>query len=319
MQLTLQITAGPHTGRKVLLRSGQVARIGRTEWADFSFPKDGDLAEVHFAVQCQLHGARLRKLATDRPLSVNLEEVTERELKPGDSIQAGNSAFLVSFDGVSAMPLGAVTATIGGATIAAAPFVGAASAEQASQEPSAVEIAEHLQMADDHIALAKTVRTGPELVAALAASGAFAKAVRVQAHLLSKRLAIWWGILCVEQVCGEGLSSAEIGAKQAALEWLEKPGETRRRQCEAAAGKTKLDAPGGWLAMAAFWNSGSLAPEDMGPVPPDDKLTGQAIANSLMIAAVSGDATKAKDRYRMFLAKALEVAKGKPPLPEPPA
>ena len=44
MQLTLQITAGPHAGRKVLLRSGQIARIGRTEWADFSFPRDADLA-----------------------------------------------------------------------------------------------------------------------------------------------------------------------------------------------------------------------------------------------------------------------------------
>ena len=83
MQLTLQITTGPHAGRKVLLRSGQVARIGRTEWADFSFPRDADLADVHFAVQCQLHGARLRKLAPDRTLSVNSQEVTEAELQVG--------------------------------------------------------------------------------------------------------------------------------------------------------------------------------------------------------------------------------------------
>ena len=41
--------------------------------------------------------------------------------------------------------------------------------EVAAKEPTAVEIAEHLQMADEHIAIAKTVKTGPEFVAALAA------------------------------------------------------------------------------------------------------------------------------------------------------
>src|SRR6187549_1232845 len=99
MQIRLQVTDGPEAGRKVLLRSGQVARIGRTEWADFSFPRDADLADVHFAVQCQLHGARLRKLAPDRNLSVNSQEVNEVELQPGDTIQAGQSAFVVGFDG----------------------------------------------------------------------------------------------------------------------------------------------------------------------------------------------------------------------------
>src|SRR5215203_5295727 len=100
MQLTLQITAGPHAGRKVLLRSGQVARIGRTEWADFSFPKDSDLADVHFAVQCQLHAAKVRKLAADRPLTLNTKEVAaEADLQSGDTIQAGQSAFVVLFDG----------------------------------------------------------------------------------------------------------------------------------------------------------------------------------------------------------------------------
>ena len=83
-----------------------------------------------------------------------------------------------------------------------------------------------------------------------------------------------------------------------------------------ADGKTKFDGPGSWLAMAAFWSSGSIAPEEMGEVAPDEKLTGQAIASSLMIAAVSGDATQAKPRYRGFLAQAPEVASGKIPLPE---
>jgi hypothetical protein len=316
MQLTLQITAGPHAGRKVLLRSGQVARIGRTEWADFSFPRDGDLADVHFAIQCQLHGARLRKLAPDRTLSLNSQEVNEAELQSGDTIQAGQSAFVVGFDGQTKPPPPTPTLVAGGATAATITSTVVASATSEEHEPTALEIAEHLQMADEHIAVAKTVKTGPELVRVLAAQGAFAKAVRVQAHLLPKRHAVWWGILCVDDACGENLPPVELDAKDAALAWVEEPKDSHRRRCESVAGRTKFDGPGSWLAMAAFWSGGSIAPEDMGDVPPDEKLTGQAIASSLMIAAVSGDATKAKDRYRGFLAKAPEVASGKIPLPE---
>ena len=68
--------------------------------------------------------------------------------------------------------------------------------------------------------------------------------------------------------------------------------------------------------MAAFWSGGSIVPAELNAVPPDDKLTGQAVTSSLMIAAVSGDPTKAKERYRSFLAKAPDIASGKIPLPE---
>ena len=316
MQLTLQITSGPHAGRKVVLRSGQVARIGRTEWADFSFPRDAELADVHFAVQCQIHGAKLRKLAQDRTLSVNGQESAEAELRAGDTIQAGQSAFVVAFDGQSQARPSPMATLEGAAFVAAAEAATAASSEPQKREPTALEIAEQLQLGEEPIAVAKTVKTGPELVSALAAAGAFAKAVRVQAHLLPKREAVWWGILSVREACGEELTLADAAARDAAIDWVEDPGESRRRRCESVAGKTKFDGPGSWLAMAAFWSGGSIAPEEFGEVPPDDKLTGQAIASSLMIAAVSGDATKAKARYRAFLAKAGDVVSGKIPLPE---
>jgi hypothetical protein len=318
MQLTLQITAGPHAGRKVLLRSGQIARIGRTEWADFSFPRDADLAEIHFAVQCQLQGARVRKLAADKPLSVNAKEVTEVELAAGDTILAGQTLFIVAFDGQAAPAAGAASmATITGASFVATGAAAAAAAkkEAASTEPTAQEIAEHLQLAEEHKAVAAKVKTGPDLVAALAAQGAFAKAVRVQAHLLPKRHAVWWGVHCVSAACADTLSPGDCDAKDAAEAWVKDPGERERRACEAAAAQTKFDGPGSWLAMAAFWSGGSMVPAEMSAVPPDDKLTGQAVTSSLMIAASLGDPTKAKDRYRIFLAKAPDIASGKIPLP----
>lgn len=322
MQLTLQITTGPHAGRKVLLRSGQVARIGRTEWADFSFPKDADLADVHFAVQCQLHAAKVRKLAADKPLKVNATDVAaEAELQSGDTIHAGQSSFMVLFDGqgkpAEGAKIGATLTTIaGGAFVAGAAVAGAApGADDKPKEPTALEIAEHLQMSDDVKEVAATVKTGPELVARLAAKGQFAKAVRVQAHLLPKRHAVWWGIVCIEPFI-EKLVPPEMTAYQAARIWVEEPSETHRRRCEAAAGRTKYEEPGSWLSMAAFWSGDSLTPADMPPVEPDQKLTGQAVTSSLMIASVFGDPTQGKQRYQEFLMKAPKVASGEIPLPE---
>jgi hypothetical protein len=301
------------------LRSGQIARIGRTEWADFSFPRDADLAEIHFAVQCQLQGARLRKLAADRPLSVNSKEVTEADLVAGDTIKAGQSAFVVVFDGQTALPAAGASAmaTITGASFVATGAAAAVAKEPAGKkEPTATEIAEHLQLGDEACAVAATVKTGPQLIGALAAKEMFAKAVRVQAHLLPKRLSVWWGVHCVSATCGDALSNSDADAKDAALEWVRDSSEKNRRTCEAAANQTKFDGPGSWLAMAAFWSGGSLMPADMNTVEPDEKLTGQAVTSSLMIAAVSGDPTKAKDRYRKFLAAAPDIASGEIPLPE---
>ena len=77
---------------------------------------------MHFAVQCQLHGAKLRKLATDRSLSLNASDVSEAELKPGDTIQAGKTAFVVAFDGQTALqaPATTVSAAVVGGELAAA-------------------------------------------------------------------------------------------------------------------------------------------------------------------------------------------------------
>lgn len=317
MQLTLQVTAGPHAGRKVYIKSGQIVRIGRTEWADVSFPGDAELADVHFAVQCQLAGARVRKLVLDRALAVNSQDVMDAVLQAGDTIQAGQTAFSVLFDGFGGAPrTGAAAAAAGTVAAGAAVAAAAAPSDAGPREPNAAEIAATLQMAEEHQQLAGQVASGPEFVALLAEKGHFPQAVRVQSHLLPRRLAVWWGLVCLRELAGAPLSNAEENARAAAEEWTVDPSESRRRRCEALAAKTKYDGPGSWLAMAAFWSGGSIVPPEVGDVPPDEKLTGQAVTSSLMIAAVMHEPTKAKVRYRAFLATAPDVASGKLPIPE---
>jgi hypothetical protein len=316
MQLLLKVTAGPHTGQKVLLRSGQVARVGRTEWADFSFPRDGQLADVHFAVRCDLNSAQVRSLAVDVPLLVNEQQVREAALQAGDTIKAGKSTFVVAFDGQEAAKTMSAAAGLGGAEAGVATGDGQPAGPGKKAEPTALEIAEELELAGEPAAIAKTVATGPDLVAALAAAEMFAKAVRVQAHILPKRHAVWWGVNAVRELALADFPPTETAAVDAAAEWVIDPSESRRRDAEAAAGATKYSGPGSWLAMAAFWSGGSLAAPHLPEVPPDDKLTGQGVTNSLMIAATYQAPLLAKSRYRAMLATAVKVASGEIPIPE---
>lgn len=315
MQLQLKITTGPHAGQKIVLRSGQIARVGRTEWADFSFPRDAELADVHFAVRCDLHSAQVRGLAADRPLFVNEQQVGEAPLSPGDVIKAGKTAFSVIVDGQAASAA-SPKATVSAAAATVAGSLAAMTATPQEREPTAAEIAEQLKLGDEAAAVAAKVKTGPELVQSLAAEGKFSKAVRVQAHLLPKRHSVWWGIVALRAAALDGMPAEEAAALDAAAVWVEDPTEKHRRAAESAAGKTKFDGPGSWLAMAAFWSGGSIAAPDMGDVPPDEKLTGQGVTNSLMIAAVYLAPGKAKERYRAFLEAAKQVASGEIPLPE---
>ncbi|MCU0977821.1 MAG: hypothetical protein MUF25_01485, partial [Pirellulaceae bacterium] len=60
--MILRAVGGPGEGVQFLIRRGQSARIGRTEWADFSVPGDGAMSDVHFAVECGSQGCRLRAM-----------------------------------------------------------------------------------------------------------------------------------------------------------------------------------------------------------------------------------------------------------------
>ncbi|MDX1944390.1 MAG: FHA domain-containing protein [Pirellulaceae bacterium] len=313
MQIRLLVTAGPETGRKVLLRSGQVARIGRTEWADFSFPADAGLADVHFAVQCQPSGARVRLLAAEKQLKINDQPATEADLAHGDRISAGGTTFTIQYEGYTEPLAAAAAATLVGAAVVAAP---APATPAPPPEPTAAEIAKYLQLSDDAVAIAEPLQTGPELVAALTAQKKFVPAIRVQAHILPKRHAVWWGCSCVQEVCQGKLPPAEQAAADAAEQWVRDPSESRRRACEDAAEATAYDQPGSWLATAAFWSEGSLGPPEIDPIPPDERLTGQALTSALMIAAVHLDPLHDEARYQAFLKKAQQVASGAIPLPK---
>ena len=96
MQLILRVTGGPAAGRKFLLRQGQIAKVGRTEWTDFGLPQDAALDEYHFLVSCQTSGCGVADLEGESDTLLNGTPIPQSPLSPlrhGDQIQAGESTF----------------------------------------------------------------------------------------------------------------------------------------------------------------------------------------------------------------------------------
>ena len=122
-----------------------------------------------------------------------------------------------------------------------------------------------------------------EFVRAMAQQSNYGAALSYCAYLLPRREAVWWSIACVRQV--DGLGASEKACLDAAEVWVRNPDEApRRRALELGmAGNTKL--PATWVALAAGWSGGSMAPSDAQRLPVAPQLTAQAVRVALMAAA----------------------------------
>ncbi len=151
-------------------------------------------------------------------------------------------------------------------------------------------------------------------------------AVKLIAHALPKREAVWWACMCARAVPDAALLPPDGAAITAAEAWVRRPDEPARRAAAVAAEKTKFATPEAWTAMAAFWSGGSMAPEGQMAVPPPDHLTATAVTGAVMLAAVRHTTDRLKERLESFIVSARDIANGgagrlqpeEPPPPPPP-
>ena len=298
MQATLQILTGPETGRNIYLKSGQMARFGRTEWSDFAFPYDHRLADVHFSIETATDAVTLVDLSEGKGVHVDGEIMTTCQLRSGQKIKAGNMIFTIAtelpFDTSDTGPIAHVRQT--------APSVTAV--KRAQQVCAGIELSEAARnLLDDTIEIVPFIDrlTGEDLLL---------DGLRVLAGWLSKRKAVWWGAACIESACSAGLEpQAELLARARA--WVQEPSEEHRRAALAAADTADAKFPACWLARAAGWSGGSLSPAGLPIVPPDEHLTAQALVGSLLLAAVFIDPAKCADNYRQFIEQGKQLSQAK--------
>jgi hypothetical protein len=137
----------------------------------------------------------------------------------------------------------------------------------------------------------------------------FLDAVRLLAHALPRREAVWWTCVSVRAATGS-LVPLQLKAIEAAERWTREADEEARRACLPAAQAAGFGTPGGCAALAAFLSGGSMTPAEQTAVPPAEHLTGQLAANGILLVVVLREPEKAADKYRRLLALGLEVARG---------
>lgn len=168
-----------------------------------------------------------------------------------------------------------------------------------------------LELEPPAAAAVQGLQTAAEAVDRLEAGGFGNDAMRLTAHALPKREAVWWACMCAAAIPDPALAAADAEARVAAEAWVRKPADDAlRRAAWDAAQKTQFRSPEAWAAVGAFWSGGSMAPAGQPVVPPGEHLTGVAISGAVVMAAVRGRPERAAARTTRFLAAARDIAAG---------
>lgn len=135
-------------------------------------------------------------------------------------------------------------------------------------------------------------------------------ALRLIAHSLPKREAVWWACMCARAVPALEPNPLDAEALVAAELWVRRPDETSRRATMDVAQKAGFRSAESWAAVAAFWSGGSMSAEGQPEVLPAEHLTGVAVVGALMMAAARHKPERALARFTRFVASARDIAGG---------
>jgi hypothetical protein len=132
-------------------------------------------------------------------------------------------------------------------------------------------------------------------------------AVSFCAYLLPRREAVWWACQCVLALRG-----AAGGDRLSALAeaWVRDPEEERRREALDAALAADPASATTWLALAAGWSGGSMAPAETPPVPPPPHLTAKAVRAAILMALARVGARERAQWLRACVEAGIRFAEG---------
>lgn len=319
MQLVMQRMEGEHAGRRILLRPGQAASVGRTEQADYSFPDDPEMSAMHFALRCLDRRWQIEDLHSTSGTWVNGARVSQAFLAHADQVRAGRSLFVVQLGSQPVPPSASVRETAReSATLrrtSAAPVhdtlppappahltLGAGFATEAVGE-----LARRAQIGEQAVDMVAADMTPDAVVAALEQHQLPLDAIRFLAQALPPRDRVRWAARCVRAASGDALAPGDAAALRVADAWVDDPTEEARRAAHAAAEAGEFSSAASWVAMAVFWSDGSMAPPQAPAVPADPAYAGQAAAGAVMLAAVVDPPEKAPERHQQFIAWGREA------------
>ena len=153
-------------------------------------------------------------------------------------------------------------------------------------------------------ALLRADMTPQAAVQDLLAAGQAPDALKLLARLLPKRYAVAWLCQCARE---QPLTQEDRAGAALAEQWVREPSESNRRAAFEFANAGGYKSLGAWIAAAAGWSGGSLAPAAQEtPVPPPDHLTARATVAAINLMAAL-DAPQFEARRNAFIERAMSL------------
>lgn len=264
--MPLLLTAHPadDTDVRLILRVGQEARVGSSEWVEMSLPNDAALSPEHFVVRCGtnalievLDGQNALIVGGDSCDRLTLSETGQCETE----FVAGQTAFSVRW-----------SPDVTTVTPEAKSKQQATSDEILDDHATIARLAKMMSMSEASIALIQSPDQTMDFLQRLIDSSLNDDAIRFLAGALPIRTAIGWAIDASGFV---DRASSTLG--QSILAWQTSGDETDRRKTRDELPVHSPDNVTRWIAQAIIFSGGSLGPDDQPPIPPPAHLSGVAI------------------------------------------
>jgi hypothetical protein len=129
-------------------------------------------------------------------------------------------------------------------------------------------------------------------------------ALKLLARLLPKRYAVAWACQCARDL---PLPLEDKAGASLAEQWVREPDEPHRRAAFEFANAGGYRTIGAWLAAAAGWSGGSLAPASQAtPVAPAEHLTACAVVAAINLMAAL-EPERFDQRRAQFMARAISL------------
>lgn len=149
-----------------------------------------------------------------------------------------------------------------------------------------------------------------KFIEVLSDAGRWLDAIKVLAHALPRREAVWWACMCATQVESLKTDKEELAALESAEKWVFKPTDEHRADAFQMAQKSRSSSLGTMCALAAAFSQKKL------PIAKDQEMEvdiaefPKMINGTVVMAATKGDMAEFNERLQNFLASGTNIACG---------
>jgi len=160
------------------------------------------------------------------------------------------------------------------------------------------------------MALIAGCRTVPDALQSLQDGGMPRQAVRLVAHGLPAREAVWWACMCARHTAPVTLADTDRLALESAEAWVRRPSDETKQAATIRAEAAGAKSPEVWAAMAVAWSGAAATPPDPRRRSPSGKVPGTAVVSSVVQASLRQTPKASQARLQRFLESGRDIASG---------